>query len=73
GNGVYRMVEGGEWIFPAEGFTGIGLVADRSVQCLSPAVQVLCHAGGYEPDEDDRRDMRALRDRFGVTLPPGLA
>jgi len=72
GNGVYRMQNGQDWVYPAEGFTGQGVVAGRSVRCLSPAVQVLCHAHGYTPTEKDCRDMELLQRRFGVALPPQL-
>jgi lincosamide nucleotidyltransferase A/C/D/E len=69
GNGVQR-IEKGEWTFPASGFLGTGIVGDRRVRCLTAEVQVLCHAG-YELDDDDLRDMHALRERFGVELLPG--
>ncbi len=72
GNGVYRMQNGGDWIFPAEGFTGHGVVGGMSVRCLSPSTQVLCHAQGYVPTEKDFRDMELLKERFGVGLPPQL-
>ena len=69
GNGVYRMQNGENWVFPAEGFGGQGVIAGRSVPCLSPATQVLCHAHGYRPTEKDRRDMLLLHKRFAVELP----
>ena len=72
GNGVYRMQNGEDWIFPAEGFSGRGLIGEMSVRCLSPTTQVLCHAHGYVPMEKDFRDMELLEGRFGVTLPPQL-
>jgi len=72
GNGVYRMQNGEDWIFPAEGFRGRGIVAGRSIPCLSPSTQVLCHANGYAPAEVDLRDMALLQKRFGVELPPQL-
>jgi lincosamide nucleotidyltransferase A/C/D/E len=72
GNGVYRMQNGEDWIFPAEGFSGRGMVGGMSVRCLSPTVQVLCHAYGYVPVEKDFHDMELLEERFGVTLPPQL-
>lgn len=72
GNGVYRMADGSDWIFPASGFSGRGVVQDVSVRCLSPEVQVLCHAHGYVPTEKDLRDMELLQARFGVELPPHL-
>src|SRR5436309_5645038 len=72
GNGVYRMQNGEDWIYPAEGFSGAGLVGRMSVRCLSPTTQVLCHADGYVPIEKDFRDMELLEERFGVELPPRL-
>lgn len=72
GNGVYRMENRSDWIFPAAGFSGRGLVQGFCVPCLSAEVQVLCHAHGYVPAEKDLRDMELLRARFGVELPPHL-
>ena len=72
GNGVYRMENGQDWIYPAEGFAGRGLVDGIEVRCLTPEVQVLCHAHGYEPVAKDLRDMEHLRARFAVELPPHL-
>lgn len=72
GNGVYRMENGSDWIFPALGFSGQGVIQGVRVRCLSPEVQVLCHAHGYIPTEKDFRDMEQLRARFGVELPPQL-
>jgi len=72
GNGVYRMANGSDWIFPAEGFSGRGVVQGFSVRCLSAETQVLCHAHGYVPTEKDLRDMELLQARFGVELPPHL-
>jgi len=72
GNGVYIMDNGETWLFPTQGFTGRGKLLGRLVQCISPEVQVICHAD-YELDENDRGEMRALRDRFGVELLPGQA
>lgn len=72
GNGVYHMANGETWTFPAEGFSGRGLVGGMAVRCLSPATQVLCHAHGYTPTEKDFRDMERLQERFNVDLPPRL-
>jgi lincosamide nucleotidyltransferase A/C/D/E len=72
GNGVYRMENGSDWIFPASGFSGRGVVNGVDVGCLSPETQVLCHAHGYVPTEKDFRDMELLEARFGVELPPSL-
>jgi lincosamide nucleotidyltransferase A/C/D/E len=72
GDGIYRMANGSDWIFPAAGFSGRGVVQGVNVRCLSPEVQVLCHAQGYVPTEKDLRDMELLQARFGVKLPPQL-
>jgi lincosamide nucleotidyltransferase A/C/D/E len=72
GNGVYRLEDGSDWIFPAAGFSGRGVVEGRGVRCLTAETQVLCHAHGYVPSEKDLRDMELLQARFGVELPPHL-
>jgi len=72
GNGVYRMANGSDWIFPAAGFDGRGEIRGFAVRCLTPDVQVLCHAHGYVPTEKDLRDMELLHARFGVELPEQL-
>jgi lincosamide nucleotidyltransferase A/C/D/E len=68
GGGVYQMEGGREWVYPAEGFSGRGSVADREVHCLSPEVQVRVHAG-YELGDKDYRELFLLREQFGVELP----
>ena len=68
GDGIYRMENGEDWIIPAEGFSGRGSIGDRTVKGMSPDVQMLNHAGGYEPAETDFHDMRLLHERFGTTL-----
>jgi lincosamide nucleotidyltransferase A/C/D/E len=72
GNGIYRMENGSDWTFPAAGFRGRGVINGYLVRCLSPEVQVLCHAHGYIPSEKDFLDMELLQARFGVELPPQL-
>ena len=72
GDGIYRMSDGADWIFPSEGFAGRGVVHGVAVRCLSPEVQVMCHANGYVPTEKNFRDMELLQLRFGVELPTQL-
>jgi lincosamide nucleotidyltransferase A/C/D/E len=72
GNGIYRMQNGEDWTYPAEGFEGRGTIDDLPVKCLSARVQVHCHAHGYEPSETDFHDMELLRERFGVEIPEHL-
>ncbi len=69
GGGVYRMEDGRDWIYPAAGFGGRGLVGGRTVRCLTAEVQVLVH-DGYELADKDYRELRLLHERFGVQLPP---
>jgi lincosamide nucleotidyltransferase A/C/D/E len=65
GDGIYQLREGGAWAYPADGFRAVGSVLGRRVRCLTPEVQLLCHAG-YDLDDDDVRDVEALRERFGL-------
>ncbi len=69
-NGIYRLENGQDWVYPASGFAGTGSVLGEHVRCLSAEVQMfLCHAG-YALSEKDLREMAALHERFGVELPP---
>jgi lincosamide nucleotidyltransferase A/C/D/E len=70
GDGVYRMENGDDWVFPADGFSGHGRVDGHEVRCLSADVQMLCHATGYAPGETDFHDMRLLNARLGTALLP---
>lgn len=70
GNGIYRMENGEDWTFPAEGFQGRGRIAGREVRALTPDVQMLCHSTGYVPDDTDFADMRLLNTRLGTRLLP---
>lgn len=67
--GVYKMAEGGAWIFPAAGFKGTGLILGRSVPCLTPEVVMVNHTTGYALDDEHQRDVRALSERYGIPLP----
>ena len=64
------MDGGGEWVYPASGFSGRGRVDGRPVHCLSAEVQVLVHSG-YELTAKDYRELDLLNARFGVELPDG--
>ena len=71
GRGVYEMDDGNTWVYPAEGFTGRGVVDGRPVRCLSPEVQVLVHSG-YDLSDKDYRELYLLRERFGVEPPKAI-
>jgi lincosamide nucleotidyltransferase A/C/D/E len=72
GSARFRMENGSDWIFPADGFKWNGVVQGTTVRCLSPETQVLCHSNGYVPQEKDLRDMELLQARFGLELPQHL-
>jgi lincosamide nucleotidyltransferase A/C/D/E len=70
GDGVYKMANGGDWIFPAAGFGGDGgRILGRRVPCLTAEVVLVNHTTGYALDEAHQRDVRALSARFGIPLP----
>ena len=72
GGGVYMMEDGGEWVYPGDGFSGRGRIGGREVRCLTPEVQVLVH-DGYELEDKDYRELFLLHERFGVALPAEYA
>jgi lincosamide nucleotidyltransferase A/C/D/E len=72
GDGVQVQPDGSDFHYPAEGFAARGRIGGRAVACLSVTTQVLCHLG-YEPDAQDRHDMRLLHERLGVSLPSPYA
>jgi lincosamide nucleotidyltransferase A/C/D/E len=47
-----------------------GTVAGRELPCLSPAALLALHTG-YEPREEDRRDISVMCARFSLPAPPG--
>ena len=74
GSAVQDSNRGGEWVFSTPGLLGTGSINGREIRCLTPeeqAVRATDQPGeaAYKPDETDRRDIRLLRDRFGITLP----
>ena len=68
GDGTYRMANDEDWMYPASGFAGVGMVLGRRVRCLTPEVQVLCHSC-YEPHLTSFDDVWALSERFGIPVP----
>jgi len=67
GDGVYGPPENGEY-YRADALTGEGVIEGRPVRCISPEWLVRYHTG-YELRETDFHDVRALCERFGITLP----
>lgn len=54
--------------YPFESFSGHGTIAGYPVKCIAPAWLVQFHTG-YQVDENDYRDVKALCQRFGLALP----
>ena len=69
GDGIYRMASGEDWVYPAEGFGGVGRILGREVPCLTPEVVMVNHTTGYALDDAHQRDARALSERYGIPLP----
>lgn len=68
GNGWYGPPDD-QWLgWPAEDLTAVGTIAGRTVRCPSARWQMDSH-DGYAVDADDRADLRALCDHFGLPLP----
>jgi lincosamide nucleotidyltransferase A/C/D/E len=72
GNGWQELGAGAWGGYPAEGLTGTGEIAGRSVRCLTPELQVRHHLG-YPLGATDRHDLALLAGAFGVAVPPGVA
>jgi lincosamide nucleotidyltransferase A/C/D/E len=64
GNGQF----GPEDVYPVASLTGVGVIGDRTVRCISPEYLVRFHTG-YEPDDDDWHDVSMLCERFGIAVP----
>ena len=67
---VYKRATGDDWIYPAVGFEGIGRILGREVPCLTPEVVIVNHATGYSLDAAHRQDVRALAERYDLSVPP---
>ena len=72
GNGWQELGADAWGVYPAEGLTGSGEIAGRSVRCLTPDLQVRHHLG-YPIGATDRHDLALLAGAFGVAVPPGVA
>jgi lincosamide nucleotidyltransferase A/C/D/E len=63
---------GGDAVYPADGFAGQGRVSGRTVQCLTPQL-LLKHHLGYKPLAKDWHNVRTLCERFGIPIPRSYA
>jgi lincosamide nucleotidyltransferase A/C/D/E len=48
--------------------TGTGTIEGFPVKCIPPDIMVEFHTG-YEVDQDDFRDVKALCERFNIPMP----
>lgn len=62
GNNVHGVA------YRSEHLTGRGAINGYPVRCISPVWLVTFHSG-YELDDQDFHDVRALCERFGIPLP----
>jgi lincosamide nucleotidyltransferase A/C/D/E len=67
GNGVLGPPER-EAVYPAESLEGRGAVGGRVVHCIAAEWAVRFH-DEYQGGADDRSDVRALCERFGLSVP----
>jgi lincosamide nucleotidyltransferase A/C/D/E len=71
GHGWQTLANGQRHRYPAADLTASGRIGERTVPCISAALQ-LRHHSSYEPTGRDRIDMRRLASRFGLELPDSL-
>lgn len=62
GNNIYGVA------YPSESLTGKGILNGYQVKCIAPEWAVKFHTG-YELDENDYQDVKALCEKFGISLP----
>ena len=55
--------------YPRDSLRGSGTIAGHAVRCITPEYLVNFHTG-YSIDDNDRADVKALCERFGIELPP---
>jgi lincosamide nucleotidyltransferase A/C/D/E len=69
---TYTFDESGNLVvglpYPPDSLTGIGSLLGHPVQCITPQWLIKFHTG-YAFDENDYQDVKALCQRFHVTLP----
>lgn len=71
GDGWQTLGNGERLRYPAADLTADGRIGERTVPCISAALQ-LRHHSSYDPTERDRIDMHRLASRFGLELPDSL-
>ncbi len=59
---------GGDAVYPADGFRGEGRVDGKPLHCLTPRLLVIHHLG-YRPLAKDWHNVRTLCERFEIPIP----
>jgi lincosamide nucleotidyltransferase A/C/D/E len=72
GSGVQTGFDGEQFEYPAGSLGARGVIDGGTVACATPDLQLAFHSH-YAPRDHDRRDMAALAERFGLTLPPAYS
>jgi lincosamide nucleotidyltransferase A/C/D/E len=67
GVGLQLVLDGVPFVYPRSGFTS-GTINGQAVSCISAERLVAFHMG-YEPDDNDRHNMRMLKQHLGIQLP----
>ena len=70
GEGLYRMQNGVDWVYPPGSLSATGRILDRDVPCQTTEMQMLAHTTGYALDTAHRADVEALAERFDLLPPP---
>lgn len=69
---TYTYDEQGNLVFglpyPLDSLNGIALIANYPVRCITPEWMVKFHSG-YQLDENDFHDVKALCRRYGIEMP----
>lgn len=70
---TYHFDESGNLVkgldYPFDSLNGKGMVGGSPVRCITLDWMVKFHSG-YQLDENDYRDVKALCEQFGIPLPP---
>ena len=69
GEGLHRMENGVDWVYPPGSLTAMGTILDRDVPFQTPEMQVLAHTTGYALDAAHHADVAALAERFDLLVP----
>ena len=73
---TYSYDEQGNLVFglayPLDSLNGIGLIVNYPIRFITPDWLVKFHTG-YQKDENDFRDVKALCQRFGIEMPADYA